>query len=52
MKKCGNKEECFEKGECWGHFEDEMCKHLGENDFNVSICYKTKEPVELYEKEK
>jgi hypothetical protein len=36
-KLCGCQESCFERGECWGHYEGVMCKHLGEKEID-SIC--------------
>jgi len=48
---CGCKESCFENGECWGHWEGVMCKHLGEREINnqiVSFCVKKQIEVLQY----
>jgi hypothetical protein len=51
MKLCGRNEECFENGECWGHLEGVMCKHLSEKEIGgeiKSICFKSKEETKVY----
>jgi len=52
MKHCGCKEKCFEKGECWGHLEGVLCKHLQEKDLPgrkcASICGKDSQLVAVY----
>lgn len=50
-KLCGCQEECFERGQCWGHFEGVMCQHMSEREIDgeiKSICYKTDEVVDCY----
>lgn len=51
MKICGCKEECFEKGELWGHLSGIMCKNLSEKEqcgYPKSFCMKFKKFVECY----
>ena len=42
---CGPNEPCFEKGECWGHMEESMCKHLDEKPNNQAFCNKTQKNI-------
>lgn len=53
VRLCGYKEQCFERGECWGHLAGVMCKHQSEVDNDtgngtVGYCLKFKERVEHY----
>jgi len=46
---CGSHEECFEKGTCWGHMENVMCKYLrdgGDEYATHFFCKKTQKLVE------
>jgi len=45
---CGPDEKCFEPGECWGHFENTMCKYLGEGSTSnpTFFCEKRKTNIE------
>ena len=56
MKICGWKEQCFERGECWGHLEGILCQYLSEkedgyNNGLISFCKKFNEFVSIYDTE-
>ena len=51
MRICGRKENCFVKGENWGHLNGVMCCFVSEKKTesgNVCTCAITGEEVKLY----